>query len=586
VSSAEELREALSGRGGAGRRTSVVVIEDDIFDFYTGNDYIPYSTDVPKGNVDALVVYDSEEDRFEGSRGQVDRTWFRSYLVDPLVIDGVGDSRNPVVIQGVQRADGTNPRINASVIVRGNSNIVIQDLDIVPSIAVCTYWANLTENEPIIGSRTGVNVATPDGTIRIFSRETYEYETPYRCVGARRYAGMVVYGAGTVLEMWDSSIDMSRAADLRKANPSIYAGQVDPDYITQSPWLSAQSADHGAFGGAGSGAAVPHYGLYIVNANDIYLDGTSVINTSGRHGVYAPASVTDRVGIYGGSFSGAVNAIVFAYPVHPSTTINFGNISNSVMPVQNVSFGAIRITMSDLMSGAYFSSATIGSVNAGHRITQEILDDWATMSENDAVAAARIRITSAAAVVLRQIVHAGHRNPANEEAGRRINLTTSAAFYLPQAESIARGNVRNALYVNNSTSAMSQQITGNVRVDYPLNYSYSFGYDAWFTINEVMVPNADFLYRENGALNYREFERLSASADAAHGNFIAAVLNGTTIVHSGMAGPFAMPNIPATGGSLPVNGGQVNILSGGGSWGTEGRTLANANALLNWLLDR
>jgi len=210
------------------------VIKDDIDDFYPGKKVSGLDIEIAP---DSPLAYSTP--------GAIA---FEYYNVDPLVFDYTGINKtmgsDVQFIVGEPKANGSNPKINASLIIQNGAKVVIQNVDIVPDVAVCKETFSLTGSAIRIGDPIGF---CGDGGV------------------LDEYAGVVIKGKAW-LEMYDVTIDVSNAAAL-----------------------SATVGDEELFAQVDEESA-PLYGLYSeLNDGDpdnyLYLDDVKAFNENGKYGL-------------------------------------------------------------------------------------------------------------------------------------------------------------------------------------------------------------------------------------------------------------------------------------------------------------
>jgi hypothetical protein len=481
--------------------------------------------------VDGALAYTSV---FDYEENAIVSAAFNHYIVDPLIIEGVGRSdRDRVNIIGQLQDDGAgglrNPRINASFIIR-NSFLDIQALDIVPSVAVCvTGLATWTEAQMVINGPANPNAppnvvpgGTPNGTLELYTGDTYTRPTRFYCPApARDFAGVVIADTGalnvSMVEMYDSNIDMSKTADLRKASPVV----TPPNQILSAQRAPATAQNWDTTGGA-TAVAAPLYGLYVDRALDVYLDATNV-NNHGRYGVVTSglANVTTStsspnrfVGVYDGAFSGAGYSIVLN---HAQATA--GNIAT-------VSTAGISITFPAQITRAY-TLAQVQNLTPAAISVSAI--DLASVSKSaidgTGVAELQAKINNAAISIFRQWFMADLKTKVETAVQARLDVAIDAGLVvLPNFDAAAKNRVIEALYLSAPPDAkLSQTLNGKIRVQSP--YTYSFNYES-YTLEDglgfagapeviLTVPNANF-YTEFGPLQAdRTIELVLGAAELA-----------------------------------------------------------------------
>jgi hypothetical protein len=556
------LRDALSA--GGGRRNSTIIIEDDILDFFAGIDVIPSSTEVPRGNVDGLMAFWSTE-----TDGEITNAGFARYLVDPLVINNAGTADRPIFIQGVRKADGTNPRINASLVIEGNSNVIFDFVDIVPSVAVCTgTLTTLTAAQRIvIGNNLGNSVNTPEGTITLYRGETYVHPTAYHCGSVRQAFAGVVVRANSAVEFYDSNIDMSRAADLRKPNPDVNAGRTigglrRATHLEAQTWRTTNASWDTlpplAPGAVNVGETLPLYGVVVLgngSTGSVYFENTTVNNT-GRYGIQTLQPSTGgsgfmRTEIRNGAFRSGTGGfpVVLDYDTI-YTSPSLGTVSSSAIALDLT--GTVSISLSDLQRASNFTGADESLL-----ITEDMLTDWiddglASLSD------ARTAISSAAAVVLRRTVQTRLDNAAETIARGRVGTAAVEAT----AANLLRGRVRAALNVTDPRDVFPG--FNRIRVNSSVNYSFSYAYSYEYEVTSVTIPGVEWVITGDN-LTWNTTESL-------HNDFIEtgmAALAGRASGSNGTAAGVAPtrqggPPVPAT---------------------TQGTTYESVNELIDWLFN-
>jgi len=231
VTNAQELRDAIANKS---TKANKILITEDILDFYPG--IVEVSTFAAKAD-EVFVTNEAGA--------------FLLYVVDPLYLNNVTKE-----IIGA-KADGTNAKINGSVFINGG-NVIIQNLDIVPDVAVCADFTGV----PNIASLSDSKYACP--------------------ASEQKYAGLIVKNNAWV-EIYDSLIDVSNAAPL------------------VSGTMKAQSVTD------------PLYGVLAELDDDskdyLYLDGTDIVN-SGKYGLFATNIKGRMLQIAGGEFTAAEKSMV------------------------------------------------------------------------------------------------------------------------------------------------------------------------------------------------------------------------------------------------------------------------------------
>ena len=269
------------------------MIDDDILEFLGGE---PSETAIGS---DKLIGYNG--------------TTFNNYRVDPVEVKGAANVVKYII--GDRSKLGRNPVINASFLVTAG-NVVIQNLDIVPDVATCA--------SPTEGLRGSTNPVTDLPRYYTAAGTAVADNAPVNtltkrgwvCTTAADYAGVVVRGANTQLDMYDVNVDMSKAASL--ASGSLNA---------QSELRNVDPAD-----GARSN---PRHAV-LVNAGFAYLDNVGIVNDKGRNALSARS---DRVQIEGGDFSAAVFSMVIPVNIATTTGEKFELDSTLTKPTTDAVYG-------------------------------------------------------------------------------------------------------------------------------------------------------------------------------------------------------------------------------------------------------
>jgi hypothetical protein len=227
-------------------------------------------------------------------------------------------------ISGQPKADGSNPIINASIFVRDTVDVVISNLDIVPSIALCRSFnpelvnaLSQTQADAGVRANAGVSTDWTDAGLAVGSLggaamttvNAAISPTGYRCIpSAELYAGVVIDSGAASLEMYDSNVDMSKAAGLNRTVAGVAGGlNAQAQFNINNPFFLPDVIT-GNFENVPA-QNLPLFGVLVNNVSDTfgYFDGTNVENP-GRYGLYAQNS--DRVQISGGRFVGANFSLV------------------------------------------------------------------------------------------------------------------------------------------------------------------------------------------------------------------------------------------------------------------------------------
>ena len=333
VTSAEELRAAIE-KAGVTAKTSTIIIEEDIDDFYDGV-------------LEELSIAEAG-DRVENIIGyRVTGGAFSHYIVDPLYLDGKkGPAGGPVTIIGKPKADGSNPKINGSVFITNGSYVIIQNLDIVPDIPVCVNGPDYTGTPltaaqiPNYGTITGAAFAVGD----LLSKPT-----KYACVTRTpnsEYAGLVVTD-GSHVELYDSKVDMINAAELVRLVEDL-AG-AEKELVAQVPDSSRDIDDEDM--------SLALHGVFVdPTAAVAYFDEVAVSNT-GKYGLSILDSTAGIVSIAGGEFTGADYSIEFDVgdtgptPPAPKAKVNLTTTANRIRG--EVSLGTLLTPNPDTGKGYY-----------------------------------------------------------------------------------------------------------------------------------------------------------------------------------------------------------------------------------------
>jgi hypothetical protein len=292
-------------------RSQNIVITNDILDFHEGT---PAS----------LLAYRSTP------------SGFSYYIVDPVFIPGTYEITK--YISGQPDEEGNNPRINASLFVRTGAEVIVSNLDIVPSIAICANFNSALPNTQatVTGSLTGANNEAG----------TELSPTGFRCNAVASYAGVVASGT---LEMYDSNVDMRSAAAVRRT----VTGVATP--------FTAQSND--PLVDTATQRNEPLHGVYVLSgANYAYL-GNVNIDQNGRYGLFARNIDSYRVQVEGGKFAGAGHSMVLRTSAVGSLTaegvalldeddllLNIGEDQTARMNLGSIDMGTVPILMQDLVN--------------------------------------------------------------------------------------------------------------------------------------------------------------------------------------------------------------------------------------------
>ena len=269
VNSLDDLKKALAS---SAIKYDTIVIDGDILDFYDGNP-VGVSSFAAEG-----------DDRVENLLGFNEASGQASYyIVDPLIIDN--NTTRVKYITGVKKANGSYPMINGSVIVNlsGSGPVVIENLNFVPDIAICTE--GLTKN----ADARGTFYSYIDGSAVTSGAIGFNDATDYVCIGqggGQEYTGL--YAANGSVDLYNVNVVMSNAAGLSRmvTDGAIHAQiEFEEDDAYQ---------------------AAPRSAVNIGFVNSAYLDGLGVVN-DGRYGLYTYA--LNLVQIEGGEFEAADTAM-------------------------------------------------------------------------------------------------------------------------------------------------------------------------------------------------------------------------------------------------------------------------------------
>ena len=313
ISTVEELRAAIASKAIS---ADLVLVEDNILDFYTGSDEVVIEEDGDT-RVNNLLGYRTS--------GGV----FSHYIVDPIVINNT--TGRIQYITGAPRG-GVNPKINASLIISGGA-VVISNLDFEPSIAVCVDKFYEVKNlSSTYYSTTGSAIAAKDMT---------NGKTDWVCTDdTQQYAGIVVM-PGATLDMYESSIDMSKAAGLirtvgaREINAQAKAG------------VKADATAYDKY------QAEPLSAIYS-NGYSSYFYDVEIKNPDGRYGL--TVTDLDSAQIRGGDFSAAGFSMVLAADVSSLYSAKLGTL-DLINTAPKVNFlnttAAPRAKVGSVMSKTY-----------------------------------------------------------------------------------------------------------------------------------------------------------------------------------------------------------------------------------------
>ena len=330
VSTAEELMEALANPTSKG---DYIVIKNDILSFYGGT---------PEVNSMALAAADVVAYRGTST--------FSHYIVDPLYINKTNN--RPLYIVGQPTGD-VNPKINASLFVKAGE-VYITNLDFVPSIAVCSGVKQTNKSvkagpTTVIGGVQPTLVGSLNGTT-LSEGDVINPYTNYTCDSSSSYyAGVIVDGG--VLEMIDSTVDMSNAAPLTRTvgTTNIYAQ-------TGSGLLNAALDPAPTGTSANAYRNDPLWGVGATSGTYAFFESVDIIN-KGRYGVNMGNAT--KVYLEGGSIDAAnialaatgiktaVDAEKFVVPAEETTHTSskeFLNLGNIVTPIYTLAAGVTDTT--------------------------------------------------------------------------------------------------------------------------------------------------------------------------------------------------------------------------------------------------
>jgi hypothetical protein len=531
------------------RRVVIINVENDITGFYSG-DALVYHT-LWNANREDFATPNSDPTYTADWRGQQHAASWPGwgYLVDPLVFNNIGNVGNRfagnrydrVVIRGTRKADGSNPVINASMVIN-DSNVLFEYLDLFPTVAVCKDFPHGTIPEespwraPSIQRQDwgGFNVFTDrkdmpsyTGTVQLNRGDEIIYDTEFWCAGTgHQYAGMVVKGGSFVI-MGDSNLDMENVAHVSKTVPLVAStlpgGSAKPApknrVSSQVAPTSAQPWDVG-------NAAVtdePLYGVLVEGARDFYMDRVT-INNPGRYGLVANAPLFNVALIPAncispslGNFGGLGNVMCPPVEIMEDNAISGGEFSmvlnvppaSVTLPKTNdpaivftdllvnnrvpVNLGTITFT---LAGDTEFTAATgeTAFFNArslwfhpvhnpdGIRTTE--VAAWANLTGGEYIAQIdeptfpRSRFASVAAFLLPNIVQRAYQ-PVADAAAEHVASRYSNILEIAEArEEFARERIKWSLWVDDTMEdEMPQALEGSVRVNYPVTYSFTYSYE-------------------------------------------------------------------------------------------------------------
>ena len=253
VTSAEELLDALelfeAGDLEEDYDDTILIEYPGILDFYDG-----YPVE------GASVFAEGDDTRVENLLKVAETSGrFAYYIVDPLVVNNT--TGRDLYIVGVPNDEGKNPKINASFVIKGGK-VGVQNLDIVPDIAVCS-----------------------DGLV--FDRDLNDVPQAAGWVcqdNAVQYAGLVVT-TGAAFGLFDSAIDMTYAAGL--TNGQGIKAQAPTSFLNE----------------AASDLAKPLAAAYLKPGNGSAVIDTVDIITDGLYGLLAPELDGGNVQIDGGEYT-------------------------------------------------------------------------------------------------------------------------------------------------------------------------------------------------------------------------------------------------------------------------------------------
>jgi len=359
VNSVDELVAALSDTS---RRTSTIIIRGDI----DWHEEVTAASNGRSGfrpeSADDLLTY--------GLNTVTREPWVGRYIVDPLVID----SRIPKTIIGVPDADGNNPKINASLVIR-RGEVTIANLDIEPLIAVCT---NFTTKTALQNSVRPANTEFYGLRFESVSGEQIQdggvlSPTGQWCNPGAVYAGLVTMGDSEVY-MFDSNINMNNAINLRRVIPRANQGGSMPAAPLGSLYAQGTNFSDDNWDRTGVAPGItrrgqwqerPHYALYkagLWDQSSFYLDNVGVVN-NGRYtlgGIYTN-NVNSNWGDYeiaGGSF---INTNPTGYSlVLRTSAVNAGTVSPGYVQIPvttdlaraNINIAGVNVNTEDPMPGS------------------------------------------------------------------------------------------------------------------------------------------------------------------------------------------------------------------------------------------